>query len=302
MLFNDLNTEAKLTKINTGGLMASKNKTIRKSDLPFGSEFSPSRISLEKVLRLAEANDGNWKELEIAIYSEYFSSNSTSDYNKKKLANNTKLGMQAYGLLDKDGHLTEIGKHLLSCIGNDNKLYNEFAKHILLHLHGLTLVQCVIDIQISGETVDLVKLRTWLEERGVHFPRGGKHPSSMRLWLEKAGVFKSGWNIDEGKLKLLSGLNSDDLEALAGLSLEQKTYLKTLANLNDGTGHQSNDIEKMATAIYGIKFNEKNLPKQVLYPLEKSGYITLSRGTKNSGRGAKPFIVTPTAKLVSCQA
>ena len=299
MLFNDLNTEAKLTKINTGGLMASKNKTIRKSDLPFGSEFSPSRISLEKVLRLAEANDGNWKELEIAIYSEYFSSNSTSDYNKKKLANNTKLGMQAYGLLDKDGHLTEIGKHLLSCIGNDNKLYNEFAKHILLHLHGLTLVQCVIDIQISGETVDLVKLRTWLEERGVHFPRGGKHPSSMRLWLEKAGVFKSGWNIDEGKLKLLSGLNSDDLEALAGLSLEQKTYLKTLANLNDGTGHQSNDIEKMATAIYGIKFNEKNLPKQVLYPLEKSGYITLSRGTKNSGRGAKPFIVTPTAKLVS---
>lgn len=88
--------------------MASKNKTIRKSDLPFGSEFSPSRISLEKVLRLAEANDGNWKELEIAIYSEYFSSNSTSDYNKKKLANNTKLGMQAYGLLDKDGHLTEV--------------------------------------------------------------------------------------------------------------------------------------------------------------------------------------------------
>jgi site-specific DNA-methyltransferase (cytosine-N4-specific) len=55
----------------------------------------------------------------------------------------------------------------------------------------------------------------------------------------------------------------------------------------------------MATAIYGIKFNEKNLPKQVLYPLEKSGYITLTRGTKSIGRGAKPFIVTPTIKLVS---
>ena len=58
-------------------------------------------------------------------------------------------------------------------------------------------------------------------ERGVHFPRGGKHPSMMRLWLEKPG----------------------------------------------------------------------GLP-------EKAGYIKLERGTKLLGRGAKPFSVFPTAKLV----
>jgi site-specific DNA-methyltransferase (cytosine-N4-specific) len=66
-------------------------------------------------------------------------------------------------------------------------------------------------------------------------------------------------------------------------------------------GHESyfsNDIEKLASAVFGIRFNEKNLPKQVLYPLENAGYITLTRGTKKPGRGAKPFIVTPTEKLL----
>jgi len=62
--------------------------------------------------------------------------------------------------------------------------------------------------------------------------------------------------------------------------------------------YASNDVEKLATATYGLKFNEKNLPKQVLYPLEQSGYIKLQRGTKALGRGAKPFSVSPTAKLV----
>lgn len=33
------------------------------------------------------------------------------------------------------------------------------------------------------------------------------------------------------------------------------------------------------------------------YPLEKAGFVTLVRGTKESGRGAKPFAVQPTEKL-----
>ncbi len=39
------------------------------------------------------------------------------------------------------------------------------------------------------------------------------------------------------------------------------------------------------------------LPKTVLYPLRDAGYITLERGTKAAGRGAKPFLITPTNKF-----
>ena len=48
-----------------------------------------------------------------------------------------------------------------------------------------------------------------------------------------------------------------------------------------------------------MAFDEKNLPKQVLYPLSDAGFISLERGTKRAGRGAKPFLVAATDKLAS---
>ena len=89
-----------------------------------------------------------------------------------------------YQIIDDDIRFTDFGKLLYQLRDAGGNLYAELAKHILLNLHGLTLVQCVRDMEASGERVDLVKLREWLQERGIHFPRGGKHPSMMRLWLE----------------------------------------------------------------------------------------------------------------------
>lgn len=270
---------------------------MKRSDLPFGSEFSPSQIDLATALELVERHGGDWKAFEAAVRAEYFDSHDTSDYNRGKLANNTKLGMIAYGLIDRDATLTPLGRSLYDHRHNPEQLYEELARHILVNLHGMTLVQCVQDMQAAAEKVTLVKLRQWLKERGIHFPRGGKHPSMMRLWLEKAGVFSSGWSVNERRLKEVTGVSADEFEALAVLTQEQKAYLKTLANLGGSGSYQSNDVEKLARATYGVRFNEKNLPKQVLYPLEEAGYITLTRGTKEKGRGAKPFLVTPDERL-----
>jgi len=151
---------------------------------------------------------------------------------------------------------------------------------------------------VRGEGVTLNSLREWLEERGVHFPRGGKHPSIMRLWLEKAGIFTGGsWRVDEGRLAAVLGAEIDEVEGLAALTVQQKAYLKTLANMGGSGPYQSNEVEKLATTTYGVKFDEKNLPKTVLYPLEEAGYITLTRGTKAPGRGAKPFLVAATSRV-----
>lgn len=270
---------------------------MQRSDLPFGSEFSPSQIDLTRLLELASQHAGNWKAFEEAIKKEYFDKNQTSDYNKGKLANNTKLSMIAYELIDRDIHFTEFRQRLYTVKDDQAKLYEEFARHILLHLYGMALVRCVQDIQAAGETVDLIKLRTWLDQRGIHFPRGGKHPSIMHLWLEKAGIFVGGWRINENRLQQIVGVSIAEIEAIAHFTVEQRTYLKTLANVG-GTGpYSSNDIEKLATATYGVKYNEKNLPKSTLYPLRDADYITLERGTKDDGRGAKPFMVSPTDKL-----
>lgn len=268
-----------------------------KSDLPFGSEFSPNQIDLPTVLEIISQHSSDKGGFENALKETFFRENKTSERNKQKLAMNLRLSLKAYQIIDDDIRFTDMGENFYQLRYDSQKLYAELAKHILLNLHGLTLVQCVQDMVVSGEKVDLLKLREWLQERGIHFPRGGKHPSMMRLWLEKAGIFTKRWIVNEAKLIELAGISQDELDALAQLTIEQKAFIKALVNQGETNVSYSNDVEKLASATYGVKFNEKMLPKTVLYPLQDAGYITLERGTKSPGRGAKPFLVSPTEKL-----
>lgn len=270
-----------------------------KSDLPFGSEFSPSTINLSAVLETIAKYCEDQSGLERALKEQFFSRDTTSERNKQKLAMNLRLSLFAYGLIDAQCCLTELGKRLYAIKTQELELYDELARHILLNLRGLTLIQCLRDMELGGEIVTLVSLRQWLEERGIHFPRGGKHPSMMRLWLQKAGVFKSSWRVDHDRVKDLIGIHVEDMDGLSQLSLEQRAFVKTLANLGASASYYSNEIEKLASATYGVQFNEKALAKEVLYPLESSGFIVLERGTKEPGRGAKPFLVSSTARFES---
>lgn len=269
-----------------------------RSDLPFGSEFSPAQIALPVLLEFAHEYAADWKAFEEAVCNRYFSGYKTGAYNKRKLANNTKLSMRAYGLIEaQDTSLTEIGANLYALRNDPSALYEDFSRHILKNRRGMIFVQCILDMHAAGETIDLNKLRAWLQERGIVVPRGGKHMSTLRLWLEKGGVFVSGYRVDQARLGNLLGLGMDEFEGLAALSPEQRAYLRAFANIGGGGPYISNEIERLAAATYGVSFNEKNLPKQVLYPLRDAGYLTLERGTKAAGRGAKPFLVATTDKL-----
>lgn len=269
------------------------------SDLPFGSEFSPSQIDLPKLLEIVEANLGNVRQMEVAIREAYFSDHGEGDggeYNRGKLANNCKLGMIAYGIITRDGQYTPFGQSLFDMRADEIALYGALARHILLNLRGMSLVECIRDMVGSGEEVNLTTLRDSLAARGIHYPSGGKHPSMMRLWLAKAGVFVGArWQIDEIKLQQVLGTDPADFAVLAGLTEIQRAFLRALANTGVKEPQASNEIAKLAAATYGVKFPEKSLPKLVLDPLEAAGYITKSKTT--GGRGAKPFLVEPTAKL-----
>ena len=270
---------------------------MKKSDLPFGSEFSPSQIELPRVLEMAETHGGDWKAFEADVRAAYFAAHDTNDYNRGKLANNTKLGMIAYGIIDRDANLTEFGQELLALKEDDAALYACLAKHILLNRYGMTLVRCIQDMTAAGEVVTLTTLRDGLAARGVHYPSGGKHPSMMRLWLAKAGVFLgSRWQVDPHRIEDILGLNPDEFEVLAALTPEQRAFLRALANTGEINPQPANAIVKLASAIYGIKFPEKSLPKMVLHTLVGAGYITAEKTTE--GRGAKPFLVAPTNKLI----
>lgn len=270
--------------------------TQQKSDFPFGSEFSPSQVELPRLLELVHEHEGNQKALQEAIQSEYFSTHGGgNEKNKRTLAMNCRLGMRAYGLIDEHAVFTDFGRDLYE-IRAESTLYNKLAAHILLNLRGMVLIRCIQEMTIAGERVTLDSLRHALEERGTHFPKGGKHPSMMRLWLAKAGVFiGDSWRVDEAKLRVLSGTDSDEFAALARFTAEQRAFLLALANSGVTEAQPANIIRDLATATYGVRFPDKNLPQVVLNALRDAGYITFDKAT--GGRGAKPMLVTPTAKL-----
>ena len=277
---------------------------MQRSDLPFGSEFSPSQIELSKLLEIIEASQGDWRALEAAILKQYFSGHAEgregeeASYNRGKLANNCKLGLIAYGIIERSGSLTEFGRHLYDIRKDEETLYRDLARHILLNLSGMLMVQCIQDMTSAGEEVNLTTLRQGLASRGTHYPPGGKHPSIMRLWLAKAGVFVgSRWQIDTIRLQEVLGASTDDFEILARFTAEQRAFLRALANTGVTTPQPANEIARLAATTYGVRFPEKSLPKLVLNALVDAGYITSDKTT--SGRGAKPFLVAPTEKLIN---
>ncbi len=280
-------------------MLAHMSGKSKKSDLPFGSEFSSSQIDLADALEMANAHGGDWHAFEDAVRSAWFDRHAEkNDDNRGKLANNTKLGMIAYGIIGRDASLTEFGRELLATRDDKPRLYERLAKHILLNLHGMTLVGCIRDMEASGESVNLTTLREALGDRDVHFPRGGKHPSMMRLWLAKAGVFIGNrWRVDPFRVEEILGLGVDEFEALADLPPMQRAFLRALVNTGTAEPQPANEIARLATATYGEKFPEKSLPKLVLNDLVAANYITAQKTT--GGRGAKPFLVAPTNKLIA---
>ncbi len=97
------------------------------SDLPFGSEFPPSQVELPEVLGFAAAHGGDWRAFENAVRVAYFETHKTSEYNRRKLANNTKLGMIAYGIVDRNAALTPLGQELLELRDNEALLNFEWV-------------------------------------------------------------------------------------------------------------------------------------------------------------------------------
>lgn len=268
--------------------------------LPFGSEFSPSQVELGRLLALVAAHEGDPAGLQAAICDAFFAAHGGAGpgapANRDKLAMNCRLGLHAYGIIDDAARLTAFGQSLLAKREDTASLYDALAGHILRELHGMALIGCVRDMTAAGERVDLTSLRAALARRGIDYPAGGKHPSMMRLWLARAGVFVGPrWRIDEARLRAVLGGDPGVFDALAGLTREQRAFARALANSGVTAPQPASRVVRLATAAYGVRFPEKSLPKLVLDALVAAGLIIATKTTL--GRGAKPFLVAPTAKL-----
>lgn len=268
----------------------------RKSDLPFGSQFTPSQTPLPELLRLVIDHECDPDQLVIAIRNRFFASHATDDHSRMEVAKNTLLSLRAYGIVDDHARLTDFGRQLVHALRSGAVLYDLLARHILIHHRGLDLVQTIVDMQQGGVKITLESLRQELGKRGIHMPPGGTHISAMKGWLQQAGIFKgsAGYIVDKDRLKELVGMGPKQIAVLATLPWKLCAFVRALARASpEGEPVPDSKVAKLASALYGVRFPEKSLP-QTLSPLVEAGLMLIKT---TQGRGAKPHLVKPTEKL-----
>lgn len=273
------------------------------SDIPMGSEFSPNVIDdFAALLDLVEIHLPQRRALQAAIDSRFFPHQKTDGTNKT-LGDNTILSMKAYGLLtlSPDAYeLTDLGRQMVERRAQQEECVKVFAEHVLFNCQGLTVIECIRDLQSAGTHLTKGSIVKELRQRGLYYPENGKHLNVLRQWLERFGLLNTAktnatlWTPDEHAIELILGLTTTDLEAFADLTVAQRDFARALALL-DEDNIPSNKVREHATALYGTEFDEGGLPQSVLHKLEEVGLITYSKTT--GGRGAKPHEVSPTATL-----
>lgn len=273
----------------------------KKSEIPFGAQFSPNQVTLAGVLNILRAYAGNRTQITEAIRDTFFTTQAADQ--RWTLADNCLLAMRAYGLLNEDGATpTELARRLGDIFDDELSLHTEFARHILTNLRGITFIETITAMQSAGEEITLHTLHQQLEQRGLHVPRGSVHLSSMRLWLAQAGIFDpsvSGgsrlYQVDQARLNSILGVGLDEIDRLTALNDAQRAFLRALLRIAEPDPHIANKVADLATALYSAQFNHKELPKSILFPLRDLGYIEVMKSTE--GRGAKPYEVLRTPKF-----
>ncbi len=267
-----------------------------KSAIPMGSEFGPNQVDLVRVLELARQYEGD---------DETFTNALAVEYNRPaKTAKNTILSMRKYLLIDDSDQLTEVSHALLALQSQPIELYTAFARHILLNLRGIEVVNAIDTLIKSGERPTQLSIAEMLHAQGIYVPPSSTHISKLCGWLRLAGVFSCDGNfecLEMERVTQLIGANQQETDLLAEMPEDQRAVLKALCNLPmetipDEEPLQGNKIKEYAEELYGTSFDPKSFKGDVLEPLQTAGYITLVNPSKVTG---KSYLVYRTEKFAN---
>ncbi len=282
---------------------------MAKSDVIFGSEFSPAVIdSFANLLELIHEHQPNRRELQRAIDKRFFAGKGKNADPRKTLGDNTILAMIAYGIIERENkssiHFTEFGQDLYEHRNDDQKLRDLMGRQCLARLAGVRVISSIQDLMRANIPLKKENIAKRLREEGLHVPTNGKHLNILRQWLEYAGALNATgatggdalWTPNEDRIRQLIGVTSTDIEQWSELTKPQYDFARAFALMGADTA-TSSEVRDMAISLYASEFPEGGLPQSVLHRLEEVGLITWEKTT--TGRGAKAHKVFATKKLRS---
>lgn len=276
----------------------------QETDLPFGDVFSPGSLrfsedgpcQLPYVLELIEEYEGRKEAFNREIADMFFEDSSDPMVTAKNVP--LGLGPAGYQLVDEDFELTDIGRTLYELRDNEYELYDEFAKHILLNLHGLKVMDIINDLQMAGKATTTTNIvRELRRQYDLYVKESSTHWNQMRGWLAQANLINTRTHhikVNWEKLDALVRINSQERLELSGLSEAQEAFLRALATIDPDEPIQNNKVRELAEDAYDVYIDSKSITSKVLDPLEEAGFVEYEATVQHTG---KPSAVTFTEKF-----
>ena len=257
------------------------------SAIPVGTQFTPQLVDLSNFLRSLLRNSGDKTQMQAAIWQQPTNLRKQPRLPTSERQRNLPLEAAIqYGLLDAEYRATELCESLAAKSGQ--QLYDQFARHILLTLGGLRVVEGIQQMQADGHKVTADSLAAYLTDQGFRIAVHNTAINSMRLWLARAGLFPESraraWEIDQDRKSYLVGLEDDTIATLAGLTPDQRAFVAALCRVDPQGAYPASEIRDLAESIIGHRLNRGNLPKNFLEPLRLAGLIQYQARGTSSGK------------------
>lgn len=297
--------------------------STRKSEIPVGTQFSPNLVNLPEFIKAIIKHSGDKKAIQQAVFKSPVHLLRTSVPQSKRTASLPLEAAVQYGLLiGQSYHATDLARRL--GVLSDEDIYTEFAKHILLNLNGLRVLDAIEQMQsdfaagLSTTEVTGDTLARYLSDNGLAVTEHNTAINTMRLWLAKGGIFEetksrvSAWVINDTKREEILGIKDSTLKGIDALDAPQRAFLIAMCKVNPHGWVKASDIRNLAEANDEslVKFTRASLPKQILDPLKDAGLIEWRSGGTTGGKTAElrvtkefkadilePFISSATVSL-----
>lgn len=265
-----------------------------RSAIPVGTQFSPDLIHLSAFLDALSAHSGDKKALEAAVWEPPVRVARVRATPTKRRASLPLEAARQYGLLDDSYRATDLAKTLRAV--PVEKQYGAFAEHILLNCGGLRVVeaaqQMALDEPSSGVRITGDSLAAYLSDQGFNVIVHNTAINSLRLWLERAGIFRRGtWMVDSAAKERLLKLSDDQIAAIVGFTDEQRAFLLALCRIDPTGAIHASLVRENAERTLAKRLGRSSLPK-LMQPLKDAGFIDFSTGGTASGKSARVW-VTP---------
>ena len=263
--------------------------------VPYTQQFSPTSTPLSRTLELIGRHEGSRPGLQAALARAFFGT--TTD--PSGMAKNAVITLQAHGLIRADATLTEIGRELLSA-SSEAVALERLARHILLDLDAVQVVETLREMRQAAIPVNLRSLTSELRIRGVEAKDNSSDLSGVLGWLRAAGVL-TGYVVNEDRYLEIVGSSTATIDALKRLTEAQVAFLRAMLALGVSDFTPYRTIGDHAEALYAgqVSYNWKDFERTILIPLQAEGFIELRKAPKATpgARGGKDTLVKPTEKF-----